>query len=92
MLDKEYLFQQLERSFYPINDIKRLSVLHKQELNNLKNHVRKGATPEHVAKQLEELAKEMNELSNLACSLELYVRSVKNQLGNELGKNVNKHE
>lgn len=92
MLDKEYLHTQLERSFYPINDIKRLSVLHKQELNNLKNHVRKGATPEHVVKQLEELTKEMNELSNLACSLELYVRSVKNQLGNELGKNVNKHE
>ena len=92
MLDKEYLHTQLERSFFPINDIKRLSVLHKQELNNLKNHVRKGATPEHVAKQLEELTKEMNELSNLACSLELYVRSIKNQLGNELGKNVNKHE
>ena len=46
MLNIEYLYQQLERSFYPINDVKRLSVLHKQEINNLKNQTRKGATPE----------------------------------------------
>ena len=37
MLNIEYLYQQLERSFYPINDVKRLSVLHKQEINNVIN-------------------------------------------------------
>lgn len=91
MLDKEFMYTQLERSFYPVNDVKRISVLHKQELNNLKNHVRKGATPEHVIKQLDELSNMMNELSNHACSLELYIRSLKSHLGKDLGKNVNKH-
>lgn len=49
----EFIHKQLERSFHPINDLKRSQVLMRQETKNMLTQIKKGASVKDLAEPLE---------------------------------------
>lgn len=88
----QFLHKQLKKSFYPLNDVKRLQVLTLQEMNNAISKLENGASPEDVADDLKELTASLDQIASKAISLELFLRSLKNPLQESLGMKVNKHD
>lgn len=87
----EYIHKQLERSFHPINDLKRSQVLMRQETKNLLTQIKKGAPVKDLAEPLEKMVKDFDQLASDILSVECYVRSIKNPIQESLGRRVNNH-
>lgn len=87
----EYIHKQLERSFNPINNLKRSQVLMRQETNNMLTQIKKGASVKDLTEPLEQLVKEFDQLASDVLSVECYVRSIKNPIQESLGRRVNNH-
>lgn len=88
----EFLHKQLERSFHPINDLKRSQVLMRQETKNMLTQIKKGASVKDLAEPLEKMIKDFDQLASDVLSVECYVRSMKNPIQESLGRRVNNHD
>ena len=88
----EFIHKQLERSFNPINDLKRSQVLMRQETKNLLTQIKKGASVKDLAEPLEKMVKDFDQLASDVLSVECYVRSIKNPIQESLGRRVNSHD
>lgn len=88
----EFIHKQLERSFHPINDLKRSQVLMRQETKNMLTQVKNGASVKSLAEPLEKMVKDFDQLASGILSVECYVRSIKNPIQESLGERVNKHD
>jgi len=88
----QFLHKQLTKSFYPLNDIKRLQVLTLQELNNTISRLEKGASGDEIADGLRELSSNLDQVASKSISLELFLRSMKHPIQESLGERVNRHD
>lgn len=88
----EFIHKQLERSFNPINDLKRSQVLMRQETKNMLTQIKKGASVKDLAEPLGKMVQDFDQLASDVLSVECYVRSIKNPIQESLGRRANSHD